>query len=165
MISANNLPATADLVLEQLELIINPYDCKVMVSFNDAASGQDAEDLANFLTANGCRTFCTRIYCPNNAGNWRQFTTDGAIHCKYYVALMSNGWQQSNECQFETRIILNRTAPGDVIVIPVYYDDFDVAYDHDAKQYYKQSWGGIQSVFRERDDDAWMKRVLKLLPR
>jgi len=99
-----------------------------MVSFNDAASGQDAEDLANLLlTANGHPTFCTRIYCPNNAGSWRESTKAGALSCKYYVALMSNGWQQSNECQVETEIILNRNAPGDVTVIPVYYDDFDVA--------------------------------------
>jgi len=144
------------------KFIINPKDCVVMVSFNDAASGQDAEDLANHLTANGHPTFCTRIFCPKNPGSWRQSTKIGTSHCKIYVPLMSNGWQKSNECQVETRTIENRLAREEVIVIPVYYDDFDPAYDIKADQLYKLSWGGIQSVKRQRDD-SWRKRILELL--
>ena len=60
--------------MQTVARIINPEDCKVMVSFNDATFGQDAEDLANFLTANGHPTFCTRIYCPPNPGSWRKST-------------------------------------------------------------------------------------------
>jgi len=78
--------------------------------------------------------------------------------------LVSNGWQQSNECRFDTRIILNRIAPGDAIVIPVYYYDFDVACDGDAEQYYRSSWGSIQSANRKRDTNHWMESVLTLIP-
>jgi len=156
--------ATIDGVLGKPEMDkpINPEDCEVMVSFNDAASGQDAEDLANFLTAAGHPTFCTRIYCPDNCGSWRQSTKDGAVHCQYYVALMSNGWQKSFECQFETEIIENRRPQKEVTVIPVYYCDFDDIYDIMERHHYKTTWNGIQSVKRNIDD--WMKGVLGLLP-
>jgi len=164
MIPADNAPATKDLLLGKLGMgkVTAPKDCVVMVSFNDAASGQDAEDLAKFLSANGHPTFCTRIYCATNPGNWRQSTESGVVHCKYYIALMSNGWQTSNECQYETGIIKTRIAQKEVTVIPVYYDDFDDDYDRDAEQHYKKIWNDIQSVYGKRDD-SWRKRILELL--
>merc|ERR1740139_1260740 len=94
--------------------IVPPKNCHVMVSFNDGASGQDAEDLANFLTANGRPTFCTRIYCPDNAGDWRISTMTGVRYCTYYIPLMTNGWQKSKNCQSETKMVLNRYDDGTV---------------------------------------------------
>jgi len=75
---------------------------------------------------------------------------------------MSNGWQTSKECQYETGIIKTRIARKEVTGIPVYYNDFDDDYDRDAKQFYKTIWNDIQSVYGKRDD-SWRKSILKLL--
>jgi hypothetical protein len=96
-----------------------------MISFNDESAGSDAEELAKHLTRNGHPTFCSRLYCRTNAGNWRHVTIKGAQNCKCYIPLMTKGWQQSNKCQFETELIVDCMACRDVIIIPVYYESFD----------------------------------------
>jgi len=140
---------------------VEPKNCYAMVSFNNAASGKEAEELANFLTKNGRPTFCTRIYCPENAGSWRQITKVGAAQCKYYIPLLTNGWQKSNGCQFETKIAVNRHVKNKVVIIPVFFDDFDVEYDEVNLHYHKLTWEELQSVFRTRDE--WKQDILKLL--
>jgi len=140
-----------------------PWNQKTMVSFNNAASGKDAEELANFLTKNGRPTFCTRIYCPGNAGSWRKITRQGAAECKYYIPLLTNGWQKSGECQFETKIVVNRSVENEVEIIPVFFDDFDDKYDKESGDYYKLIWKELQSVWRNSDD--WKQKILKLVPK
>ena len=97
--------------------VVAPEDCLIMISFNDGSAGENAEALARFLTKNDYPTFCTRIYCPANAGDWRDVTLEGVKTCKLYIPLLTNGWQKSKECQWETRIIIKRIADQDVNVI------------------------------------------------
>lgn len=137
---------------------VAPDDCKAMVSFNDATAGLDAQTLANFLTDNGIPTFCTRIYCPGMAGNWRDVTKTGANTCDFYIPLMTDGWQKSDECQFETKIVENRVADKEVTVIPVWFDSFDKTYDKKEKQFYWNTWKSFQACFRK--DETWMDKVL-----
>jgi len=134
-----------------------------MVSFNNAASGKDAEELANFLTKNGRPTFCTRIYCPENIGSWRQITKLGAAECKYYISLLTNGWQKSGECQFETKIVVNRHVQNKVEILPVFFDDFDEEYDQESGHYYKLTWQELQTVWRNSGD--WKQTILNLVPK
>jgi len=143
--------------------IVAPEDCLVMISFNDRTAGPDAEKLANYLTSKGFPTFCTRLYCPNNPGSWRDATETGAVKCRYYIVLMTDGWQLSDECQIETSIIKNRLAKNNVTAIPVWYDSFDDEYDNRPRHFYRTLWNSIQGVFRGTGEE-WMNTVLKLLP-
>ena len=143
--------------------IVAPEDCLVMISFNDRTAGPDAEKLANYLTSKGFPTFCTRLYCPNNPGSWRDATETGAVKCRYYIVLMTDGWQLSDECQIETSIIKNRLAKNNVTAIPVWYDSFDDEYDDRHRHFYRTLWNSMQSVFRGTGED-WKKIVLNLLP-
>jgi hypothetical protein len=153
------------------ETIVPPEGYKIMISFNDESAGPDAEELAKRLTQNGHPTFCTRLYCRNNAGNWHHVTVKGVQDCKYYIPLMTKRWQQSNECQFETESILKRMAGRDVIIIPVYYECFDKDYDKNTTKQnpysYKGLWSDLQSVYCNKYDDRekWMDAVSKLLPK
>ena len=143
--------------------IVAPEDCLVMISFNDRTAGPDAEKLANYLTSKGFPTFCTRLYCPNHPGSWRNATETGAVKCRYYIVLMTDGWQLSDECQIETSIIKNRLAKNNVTAIPVWYDSFDDEYDNRPRHFYRTLWNSMQSVFRGTGEE-WMNTVLKLLP-
>ena len=75
--------------------IVAPEDCLVMISFNDRTAGPDAEKLANYLTSKGFPTFCTRVYCQTMIGDWREITEMGALTCKIYIVLITDGWQDS----------------------------------------------------------------------
>jgi hypothetical protein len=154
--------------------VVAPRDCLIMISFNDYSAGPNAEALARFLTKNNFPTFCTRIYCPANSGDWRDATEEGVASCKIYIPLVTKGWQMSKECQYETRLIRKRIADQNVKVIPVYYQDFDEAYDKTSTGHnYKFKWNDFQSVYRQKGDegnwmaneeeDKWMKTILNLL--
>eukprot|EP01083_Nonionella_stella_P297363 1009868_1 len=159
--------------------VVAPRDCLIMISFNDYSAGPNAEALARFLTKNNFPTFCTRIYCPANSGDWRDATEEGVASCKIYIPLVTKGWQMSKECQYETRLIRKRIADQNVKVIPVYYQDFDETYDKtSAGHNYKFKWNDFQSVYRQKgdegnwmnnlllakeDEDKWMKTILNLL--
>jgi hypothetical protein len=157
-------PETRNLLVPpQDQGAVAPEDCLVMISFNDATAGPDAEKLAKFLTSMGLPTFCTNLYCPNNPGDWRKFTKVGAMKCRYYIPLLTYGWQKSPECQYETDIAENRRAMGGVTIIPVWYKSFDAKYDEEKGHYYKTGpWKSIQGVFKT--DKEWMNTVLNLLP-
>ena len=141
--------------------VVKPEDCLVMISFNSATAGEVAKRLANYLTSNGRPAFCTGNYCATQAGNWRRFTKMGANTCRYYVPLITFGWQDSGECQYETNIVLNRLAGGKVKIIPVWFDSFDEKYDNQRGHYYKTSWSHFQAVFFK--DSDWKERLFKLL--
>jgi hypothetical protein len=96
-----------------------PEECDVMISFNASTAGEDAVKLANFLTGHGFRVLCTNLHCPNNAGDWRDVTEAGANNCRYFITLMTFGWQTSDECQKETRIVKNRSS-NYVTIIPFF---------------------------------------------
>jgi hypothetical protein len=88
---------------------VEPEDCEIMISFNNRTAGPDAERLANRLTSEGHRTFCTKVYCHTMAGDWREITEMGALTCKIYIVLITDGWQDSGECQIERKRIPKRT--------------------------------------------------------
>ena len=134
-----------------------------MVSFNDGTAGPDAEALATFLEKNGVPTFCTKVWCQRNAGNWRDATEEGANCCKIYIALMTDGWQRSDECQIETQHVKNRVVtPGEVKIIPVHYVSFDNKFDDRMGHHYKNNWKSHQGSFRT--SRTWMQDVLNLIP-
>ncbi|GFH61653.1 hypothetical protein CTEN210_18129 [Chaetoceros tenuissimus] len=143
--------------------IIHPNDCKVMISFNNATAGEDAEKLCHFLNREKKQTFCTRVFCPNNMGDWREYTETGANKCKVFIALMTDEWQKSGECQIETKIIKNRLARKRVVVIPVYYKCFDEDYDEDNNHFYRTSWASYQGIPCKEEDGIWMESISKLL--
>jgi len=159
-------PETRNLLVPpQDQGAVAPEDCLVMISFNDATAGPDAEKLAKFLTSMGLPTFCTRVYCKTRAGDWRDYTEAGAMKCKFYIPLMTNGWQRSNECQIETKHIKTRLANKEVTVIPIFYDSFDDKYDNQYGHYYRKTWNSIQSVYKKKDSvQDWKQTVLNLLP-
>jgi len=142
--------------------VVAPGDCLIMISFNDYSAGPNAEALARFLTKNDFPTFCTRIYCPANSGDWRDATEEGVANCKIYIPLVTKGWQMSTECQYETRLIRKRIADQNVKVIPVYYQDFDEDYDKATTGHnYKFKWNDFQSVYRQKGDEGkWMNKLL-----
>ena len=145
--------------------VVSPGDCSIMNSFNDASAGPDAEALARFLTKNGFPTFCTRIYCPTACGKWSDATEKGTASCKIYIPLITKGWQEPHECQYETELIRQRLARKEVTIIPVYYKDFDEAYDKKQEGHnYKFKWNDVQSVYqKEGDEGEWMNTILKLV--
>jgi len=147
--------------------VVAPEECQIMISFNDRSAGENAEALARFLTNKNFPTFCTRIFCPANVGDWRDATEKGVKTCKIYIPLLTKGWQKSDECQYETRLIRNRFAARAVTIMPVYYEDFDEAYDDTTDGHgYKFKWNDLQSVFREKgDEDKWMNTIISLLPK
>ena len=78
---------------------------------------------------------------------------------------MTNIWQLSTECQYETEILTNRDANGEVTIIPVYYTDFDEDEDKTIGHRYKVRWNSIQSIYREDgDEEDWMNKILRLIP-
>ena len=170
--SANRRPITTELAgKEENDQIPNsspapeavgPENCTVMISFNDAASRQDAKDLANYLTSKGYPTFCTCLYCPKHAGDWRKFTEAGATNCRYYIPLMTDRWQLSDECQIETNIVKNRIS--EVTVIPVFYKSFDAKYDNRFGHHYLTTWKSFQGVPNKEKDPDWKNTILNLLP-
>jgi hypothetical protein len=150
---------TAKQILDHLSPV-EPENCEIMISFNERTAGEEAENLARYLTSHGFRVFCTKTYCRNNAGNWRDVTESGARHCRYYIALMTDGWQLSDECQKETAIVKNR-AQTEVTIIPVRFDSFDDEYDEDERGHgYNTIWKHFQGVFKGPD---WKERLLMLL--
>jgi hypothetical protein len=151
---------------ELLQFPVKPEECVVMISFNEVSAGPDAEALAKILTIMGFPAFCTRIYCPNQVGDWREITESGANSCKIYIPLMTRRWQESPECQYETKnFIKNRFAKNEVTVIPVWYDSFDVDYDNQPGHYYKTLWNSVQGVFKNDRNQDWIMAILNMLIR
>ena len=137
-----------------------------MICFNDRTAGPDAERLTNRLTSEGRLTFCTRVYCQTMIGDWREITEMGALTCKIYIVLITDGWQDSGECQIETRHIKNRLADNEVIVIPVWYDSFDKEYDNQRGHNYWKTWKSYQGVIMANagaDKDYLVNTILKML--
>ncbi|GFH52660.1 hypothetical protein CTEN210_09136 [Chaetoceros tenuissimus] len=143
--------------------IVDPENCNIMISFNNGSTGEDAEVLCNFLNSKGSKTFCTRVFCPNNMGDWRTYTVTGANKCKILIALMTDGWQKSNEFQFEMDIIKNRFAKKEVTVIPVLYNSVDYYFDAEKKHFYRTTFGSYQGIPSKEKDEDWMDSILKLL--
>lgn len=131
-----------------------------MISFNDRTAGEDAENLANYLTANGIPTFCTRLFCQSLAGSWRPPTVLGVNTCKYYIPLMNKGWFNSKECQYETSIAEGRRATEGLIVLPVDYGYIPKKKSKEALNY-SELWKSIQMHKRKpmRNQDTWMKNI------
>lgn len=144
--------------------VVDPRDSKIMISFNNESAGEDAEKLCNFLNRHGKKAFCSRIYCARNLGDWRRATEIAAVSSEVFIPLMTDGWQKSNECQYETEIIKNRVVNKSVKVIPVYYKSFDLDYDKSSEQFYKVIWRSFQSIQSKENNDKWMEAVLQLLP-
>jgi hypothetical protein len=140
-----------------------PEECDVMISFNASTAGEDAVKLANFLTGHGFRVLCTNLHCPNNAGDWRDVTEAGANNCRYFITLMTFGWQTSDEVQKETRIVKNRPSK-DVTIIPIFYESFDAEYDNQVGHYYVTNWKSLQGVPSKEKDPDFMNTLLKLFP-
>jgi len=144
-------------------MAISPEQCQVMISFNDSSAGREAEQLANLLNENGIATFCTRLYCPQHIGEWRQNAVVKAVnHCKIYIPLMTNAWQKSVECQDETRIARNLQVKDKLVVLPVRFEDFDDEYDRNHHFYCTSVWSSVQMVYKQ-NNPGWMKAVLKLV--
>jgi hypothetical protein len=144
---------------------VEPEDCKIMISFNTKSAGPDAERLTNRLTSEGHPTFCTMVYCKNMFGDWRDITEMGALTCKIYIVLMTRMWQDSGECQIETRHIKNRLGDNEVIVIPVWYDSFDKEYDNRRGHNYWKTWKSYQGVFMANagaDKDYLVNTILEM---
>ena len=134
--------------------VVAPQKCLVMISFNSATAGEVAKRLANYLTSNGRPAFCANLYCPTKAGNWRDASEMGAVTCRYYIVLMTNGWQLSKECQYEViNIVMNRHAKQEVIIIPVWYESFDDEYDKRDGHNCKTVWKIIQGAFRGKGEE------------
>ncbi|GFH52601.1 hypothetical protein CTEN210_09077 [Chaetoceros tenuissimus] len=144
------------------QAIIEPNDCMVMISFNNAFAGKDAEELCHFLNRHGMKTFSTRVFCPNNIGNWREYTVVGANKCKVCIALMTDGWLKSNKYQFETDIVKTRLARKRVHIIPLYYSSFDDGFDEDNNHFYGTSWASYQGIPSKENDVKWKESILKL---
>ena len=127
-----------------------------MNSFNNKSAGSDAEELCYFLNRHRKKTFCTQVFCPNNIGNWQEYTEEGACKCKIFIALMTDRWQTSGECQYETKFIKTRLTRNKVHIIPVYYISFDDNYD-DNNQFYKITWASYEGIPCKENDDNWME--------
>jgi hypothetical protein len=142
--------------------VVKPEDCLVMISFNSATAGGVAKKLADYLTSKGRPAFCTGNYCPTQAGNWRRYTKVGANTCLYYVPLITNKWQDSGECQYETDIVMNRLE--EVTIIPVWFKSFNQKHDKQRGHYYKNSWKHFQGVPSKENDPNFNETILKLIP-
>jgi hypothetical protein len=142
--------------------VVKPEDCLVMISFNSATAGGVAKKLADYLTSKGRPAFCTGNYCPTQAGNWRRYTKVGANTCLYYVPLITNKWQDSGECQYETDIVMNRLE--EVTIIPVWFKSFNQKHDKQRGHFYKNSWKHFQGVPSKENDPNFNETILKLIP-
>jgi hypothetical protein len=142
--------------------VVKPEDCLVMISFNSATAGGVAKKLADYLTSKGRPAFCTGNYCPTQAGNWRRYTKVGANTCLYYVPLITNKWQDSGECQYETDIVMNRLE--EVTIIPVWFKSFNQKYDEQRGHYYKNTWKHLEGVPSKENDPNFNETILKLIP-
>ena len=72
----------------------------------------------------------------------------------------------SGECQIETKLIKNRLADNEVIVIPVWYDSFDKEYDNQRGHNYWKTWKSYQGVIMANagaDKDYLVNTILKML--
>jgi len=139
---------------------VSPDKCTVMVGFNMASAGQDAEELTAYLNDSGIPTFCTAVWCNTQVGeSWRNDTIQGVVACQIYVILMTNGWQKSNECVWETDRAINRHAKQEIKIIPVRYPDFDDVYDQaDSSRMFSDKIGdSVQRVSRAQPD--WKEQV------
>jgi hypothetical protein len=141
--------------------VIPPGKCIAMVGFNHRSTGPHAVGLTHHLTSNKIPTFCTNVYCPKTIGDdWQVATTEGIISCKYFIMLMSNGWQLSHNCQHESRNALLRQIKKEITIIPVLYDDFDKKYDKESKQYWMTNLGATQRADSiDKSPNDWMKKI------
>ena len=139
-----------------------PQDCEVMISFNMRTAGEEAIALTKYLEAHDIKTFCTALWCPQGGAgaNWREDTIKGVKTCKVYVPLMTDGWQDSNECQFETQRALNRLAAKQVVFVPVQYESFSVEADGNGSMFLDMIGTSTQFIFKDTDVD-WMGAVLR----
>ena len=139
-----------------------PDDCEVMVSFNQATAGEEAIALTEYLERHGVRTFCTAVWCPQGGAgaNWRADTIKGVKQCKAYVPLMTDGWQDSNECEFETQRAVNRLAAKEISFVPVRFNSFSMEKDASNNMFIDMIGTSTQFIFKESDPD-WMHSVLR----
>eukprot|EP01051_Picozoa_sp_SAG22_P017930 SAG22_NODE_2884_length_2125_cov_4.269497_1_plen_440_part_00 len=142
-----------------------PGDCDVMVSFNERTAGKQAVALTKYLESNGVKTFCTAIWCPEGGGgaDWRADTVKGVKQCKAYVPLMTDGWQDSKECVFETTRAVNRLAAKEVVFVPVLFKSFDKGKDAKEEMFMDMIGTSTQFIFKDVDPD-WMVSVLRGAP-
>uniref|UniRef100_A0A7S0FPQ5 TIR domain-containing protein n=1 Tax=Pyrodinium bahamense TaxID=73915 RepID=A0A7S0FPQ5_9DINO len=147
--TSHSLPVDADDSVP----VVEPSQCQVMVSFNDGTAGKEAVDVTKFLIGQGYPTFCTRVYCPDSGGgaSWRKATITGVQTCSVFVTLMTNGWQKSKECIWETERAIDRNAKAELVIIPVKYTDFDEVYDMATSMFVPQIGTSKQ----------WMAKVLR----
>lgn len=80
----------------------------MVTSFNHASAWAKAVRLTTHLNEHGIKAFSTGNYCPTMIGNWRDVTAEGIVNCKVLIALRSNGWQKSQEGQYEIKIAEKR---------------------------------------------------------
>jgi hypothetical protein len=143
---------------------IKPGECRAMVSFNDATTGEDAEILSGYLIAQGVATFCTRMFCPSGGGgsSWRSDTLEAVDTCEFYVPLMNRAWQESTECNIESDAAFHkaiRSGHTQPKIVPILYSDFDDTLDKSSGKRYRMQIGeGRQFVMRS--DPNWMAQAL-----
>jgi len=72
---------------------------------------------------------------------------------------MTNGWQKSKECLWETDRAINRHAKREMKIIPVRYSDFDDEYNKaDSSRMFSDKIGdSVQRVSRAQPD--WKEQV------
>jgi len=142
------------------QLVTPPDQCLVMVGFNQATAGPEAEMLTKTLNEAYFPTFCTAVYCPSTGGggNWRKMTITGVQHCHVFIALMTHGWQKSYECAWEFERVLHRAARRQVTIIPIMYEDFDPDYDEENDMFVAQIGGFIQFIYHR--DESWVDLAL-----
>ena len=148
-----------------------PGDCEVMVGFNNATGGEQAETLTRLLERSGFKTFCTRLYCTHaGAGkDWRKHTIIGVKTCTVFVPLMTDGWQKSNECIWETDRAITLNAQNKNIIVPVRFASFDAKKDADHKNggnmFLDKIGESIQAIFADGYDGlgnaGWMDQVVR----
>jgi hypothetical protein len=147
---------------------VKPAECVVMVGFNHGSAGDKAVLLTNLLCADGIPTFCTDVFCPRGrvGSNWQKHTTRGVKTCKYFVPLMTNGWQKSEECQDETNKVYQRYKHKEAEILPVRFPDFDTKYDDEQDHFWADNFSTMQQMFvNDTNDDVndkenyWMHQV------
>ena len=140
--------------------LVQPDECKVMISYYGHKSRKDALELTSYLDHSGHRTFCSQVYDHSASLVDREINEMGVKNCEYFVILMNHDWQTSKDCQAEEMILRDRFARGEVNVLVVWYDDFNKELDVDEEMFYWKRWKSqqcVESIEQERKN--WMPRI------
>jgi len=139
---------------------VAPKECVAMVGFNHSSAGAEAVKLTKYLCTNGIKTFCTDVWCPHGqAGrDWQQATVEGVATSKYFIPLMTHGWQKSKECQDETNMAYQRYKHEGVVIIPVKFADFSETFDKSSSQHWSLKFQSVQQVFHA-ENPKWMDMI------